>query len=181
MNYLRKLQNHNKTKQNKTVAVSKFRNNIYSSDIRQFTFEIYSHFDVYRSFIQNKPTFTKYCLTQWVSKHRELWNPLSKAVPGKFHGPSGHNKRNCLQDRANIHRPLVWHIVLIFYTAVVYVYSMVYILRSITAPDSTFWIVVVFWTNTVWKLKNSIHCGPNSHKINYYYCYSFHEIVPYIT
>ena len=35
---------------------------------------------------------------------RELWNPLSKAVPGKFHGSGGHIKHNCLQ---------VWQIVLI--------------------------------------------------------------------
>ena len=26
---------------------------------------------------------------------RELWNGLSKAVPGKFHGPVGHSKRHC--------------------------------------------------------------------------------------
>ena len=33
---------------------------------------------VYESFIPNAITFTKYYLPQ------ELWNPLSKAVPGKF-------------------------------------------------------------------------------------------------
>ena len=32
---------------------------------------------------------------------REFWKPLSKAVPGKFHGPVGHNKHNYLQDRDN--------------------------------------------------------------------------------
>ena len=31
--------------------------------------------------------------------HSEL--PGSFAVPGKFHGPRGHNKRNGLQDRPN--------------------------------------------------------------------------------
>ena len=45
---------------------------------------------------------------------RELWNPLSNAVPGKFHGSSGHSKRNYVQDRANCHRSRAWHIVLIF-------------------------------------------------------------------
>ena len=30
---------------------------------------------------------------------RELWNQLSKAVPGQFHGPGRNSKRNCLQDR----------------------------------------------------------------------------------
>ena len=35
---------------------------------------------------------------------RELWNPLSKAEPGKFHGSCGRSKRNCLQDRANFLR-----------------------------------------------------------------------------
>ena len=28
----------------------------------------------------------------------ELWNPLRKAVPGKFHGYGGQSKRNCLQN-----------------------------------------------------------------------------------
>ena len=30
---------------------------------------------------------------------RELWNPLSKALPSKLDGPGGHSKCNCLQDR----------------------------------------------------------------------------------
>ena len=34
----------------------------------------------------------------------ELWNPLSKAVPGNFHWSGRHSKCNCLQDRANFHR-----------------------------------------------------------------------------
>ena len=38
------------------------------------------------------------------SVNGELWNPLSKAVPDKFHGSGGHNKHNCLQYRANFHR-----------------------------------------------------------------------------
>ena len=46
-----------------------------------------------------------------------------------------------------------------------WVYSMVYILRSITAPDSTFWILVVFWTNNLWKLKTSLRWIPNPLKI----------------
>ena len=62
-------------------------------------------------FIPCKITFTKYCIT-----HQELWNPLSKAVPGKFHGSGGHSKRNCLQDRANFHRSRAWQIVLIINT-----------------------------------------------------------------
>ena len=47
---------------------------------------------------------------------RELWNPLSKAVPGKFHRSGRHGKCNCLQDRANSHRSLAWQIALIFNT-----------------------------------------------------------------
>ena len=46
--------------------------------------------DVYRSFIPNKTTFTKYCLTQVDFKALQLWNPLSKGVPGKFHGSGRH-------------------------------------------------------------------------------------------
>ena len=36
----------------------------------------------------------------------ELWNPQSKAVPGKFHKYGGHSKCNCLQDWDNFHRSL---------------------------------------------------------------------------
>ena len=71
---------------------------------------------VYRSFIPNKTTFTKYCLTRLDFKApREIWNP-SKAihVSGKFHGSSGHSKCNSLQNRASFHRSLAWQIVLIF-------------------------------------------------------------------
>ena len=51
--------------------------------------------DVYKSFFPNKTTYTKYCLTQWISK---------LSVRGKFLGSGGHSKRNYLQDRANFHR-----------------------------------------------------------------------------
>ena len=44
---------------------------------------------------------------------QELWNPLSKAVPGKFHGSGGHHKCNCFQDQTNFHRSRAWQIVLI--------------------------------------------------------------------
>ena len=53
-------------------------------------------------------------LTGFQSSPRELWNPLSKAVPGKFHWSGGHSKCNCLQDRGNFYRSRVWQIVLIF-------------------------------------------------------------------
>ena len=50
--------------------------------------------DVYRSVIPDKTTFTMYCLTRWISFKalQELWNPLSQAVSGKFHGSGGHSK-----------------------------------------------------------------------------------------
>ena len=61
--------------------------------------------DDYMSFILDKTTFTRYCMTQWISKlPGELWNPLSKELPGKFHGSGRHSKCNCLSDRANFHR-----------------------------------------------------------------------------
>ena len=62
--------------------------------------------DAYRSFIRSKTTFTKYCLTKWISKlpgPRGVWRLAS----------GWHSKRNCLQDRANFHRSRVWQIVLI--------------------------------------------------------------------
>ena len=47
--------------------VSKIRKNIYWSDI-QVTFQLTLISYVHRSFIPNKTAFTKYCLTQWISK-----------------------------------------------------------------------------------------------------------------
>ena len=40
---------------------------------------------------------------------QELWNPLSKAVPGKFHGSGGHSKHKCLHA---FHGSQAWQIVL---------------------------------------------------------------------
>ena len=39
---------------------------------------------------------------------RELWNPLSKVVPGKFHGSGGQSTHRCLQDRAFFDRSRVY-------------------------------------------------------------------------
>ena len=36
--------------------------------------------------------------------HGELWNPLSKAVPGKIHVSGGYSILTCLQNRANFQR-----------------------------------------------------------------------------
>ena len=44
---------------------------------------------------------------------QELWNPLSKAVPGKCHGSGRHREYKCLQDWAYFHRSQVWQIGLI--------------------------------------------------------------------
>ena len=45
---------------------------------------------------------------------QELWNPLSKAVPGKFHGSGKQSKCNCLHDQTNFHQPRAWQNGLIF-------------------------------------------------------------------
>ena len=67
--------------------------------------------DVYRPFVPNQTTLTKYRLTQLI------WNPPSKAAPGIYCRSSGHSKHNCLQDRVNFHRSRAWQIVLSFNTA----------------------------------------------------------------
>ena len=51
---------------------------------------------------------------------QELWNLLSKAVLGKFHGSVQHSKCNYLQDRANFLRSRAWRIVLICNIATMY-------------------------------------------------------------
>ena len=47
---------------------------------------------------------------------RELWNPLSKSIPGKFQGSARHCRCNCLQIRASFYRFGSWQMVLIFYS-----------------------------------------------------------------
>ena len=88
-----------------------------------FIFTVISY--AYKSFLPNKITFSKYCLTQWISKvPQELWNPLNKTVPGKFHRPGEHSRCNCLQDRAIFYRSRAWEIVLIFNTVYVYTFFL---------------------------------------------------------
>ena len=70
--------------------------------------------NVHRSFIPNKTTLTKHCLTPWISK---LPRNLSNAIPGKFHGSGGQSKYNSLQNRGNFHMSRTWQISLNFNTA----------------------------------------------------------------
>ena len=52
--------------------------------------------------------------------HWELWNPLSKAGPDKFHGSDEHSKHKCLQKQINFHKSCAWQFVLIFNTGIIY-------------------------------------------------------------
>ena len=121
---------------------------------------------VHRSFIQNKPTFTEYSLTQWIS------NSLCKAVHNKFHGFGGLNKHNCSQDQANIHTSWAWQIVLIYhwnsisgvaivfqinvYTRLSHLYSYIYIYFKIRVKwifqelKEFFFFWKMLWT--LWKI-----------------------------
>ena len=99
---------------------SRIRKNIYRSNV-QVTFELYNHFRCYRSCIPNKIIFTKVLSYSVDFKApREFWNPLSKAVPNKFHRFGRHSECNCLQDQANFNRSRAWQIVLIFNTVIRY-------------------------------------------------------------
>ena len=72
----------------------KNRKNIYGLD-EQVTFELYGHFKCYKSCILNKTTFTKCCLTQWISKlpgSFEIHWIRQYLLPDKFHGSDGHIK-----------------------------------------------------------------------------------------
>ena len=89
---------------------------IFSSDVK-VSFELYGHL------WSLQVLYSKLNYIYWVLSYSmdfkapwELWNPLSKAVPGKFHGSGGHSKCNCLQDQANFHRSWAWQIVHIFNT-----------------------------------------------------------------
>ena len=100
----------------KVKAVSNIRKNIYRSDM-QVTFELYCNFRCLHVFY-SKSNYIYRVLSHSVDFKalQELWNPLSKAVPCKFHGYVRHSKCNCLQGRANCHRSRAWQIVLIFNT-----------------------------------------------------------------
>ena len=76
----------------------------------------------------------------------ELWNPLSKAVPGPFYGSGGHSKSNWLQGRANFHRCCAWQIILISNTAI-HAYSIF----------STFWFL------KIWKIHKWLSHVLNAH------------------
>ena len=56
------------------------------------------------------------CLARRISRLPELWGPPSWAVPGKFIGPVGHRKHNCLQEQARSHRSRAWKVSLILDT-----------------------------------------------------------------
>ena len=47
---------------------------------------------------------------------RKLWNPLSKAITGKFHGSAGHSECNFLQQLTNFYMSPAWQIVIFFNT-----------------------------------------------------------------
>ena len=91
-----------------STAVSKIRKNIYRSEA-QVIFELYHYVRClrYRSFIPNKTTFIKYCITP-----KQLGNPLSKAIPGKFHG-SGHWWAQLFTRPSQFHWSRAWQVILI--------------------------------------------------------------------
>ena len=93
--------------------MSKIRKHIYRSDVQVTS-------DVYRSFIPNKTTFTKYCLTQWISKLlRSFEIDWVRLFLVNFIGLVGIVNATCLQDRANFDRSRAWQTVLIFNTAII--------------------------------------------------------------
>ena len=73
-----------------TIAVSKL-GKLFTGPTKKLFLSVTVISGVYRFFIPNQTTFTKYCLT-W-----ELWNPQTKAVPDKVHESGEHRKHNCLQ------------------------------------------------------------------------------------
>ena len=74
--------------------------------------------DVHMSFISNRTTFIKYCLTQWISKFTGSFEiHWVRQYPLNFTGLTLADIVNCLQDRVNLHRSRPWQIVLIYNTA----------------------------------------------------------------
>ena len=71
---------------------------------------------------------------------QELWNPVSEAVLGKFHGCGGRIKRNCLPDRTSFHRYGARQIIIIFNTGIVYIGDF-FLNISITPSNGSFVII----------------------------------------
>ena len=79
-----------------------------------------------------KPHFLSIALLSGFKAPQELWNPISKAVCGKYHGSGGYTKHNCLQDWANFR---AWQIVLTLNAATVYTLKFV----NGSSIKNTFW------------------------------------------
>ena len=76
---------------------------------------------VYRSFITNKTTFTKYFLTEWIPKFPGSFEiRWVRQYLVNFTGLADIANK-IVQDRANFHRSRVWQIVLIFHTVMIIV------------------------------------------------------------
>ena len=72
----------------------------------------------FQMFIRSKITF--YYALSYSADFKapwELWNPLSKAVPGTFQEYGRHSKCYCSQDQVNFRRSDTWQIVIIFNSA----------------------------------------------------------------
>ena len=61
-----------------------------------------------------KPHLLSTVLFSGFESFHKLWNPLIKAVYGKFHSSGGHDNGNCLQHLLNFHSFQAWEIVPIF-------------------------------------------------------------------
>ena len=86
-----------------------------------YTLELYDHFRCLHV-LCSKYNYIHQVLSYSMDfkASQDLWDPLSKAVPGKFHGSGGHTKHDLLQDWANFHRSRAWQIVLFFNTDIVF-------------------------------------------------------------
>ena len=57
--------------------------------------QIFAHF-CHKCCIVRRGTSALWDLWDWAIGSRQLWNPLSQAIIGKFHGSGWHSKQNCL-------------------------------------------------------------------------------------
>ena len=87
----------------------------------------YGHFR-YLQVLHSKWNYNHYLLSYSMDfkAPQELWNPLSKAVPGEFHGSGRHDQCDCLLDQANFHRSQAWEVVLIFTTRCIMMKMWIY-------------------------------------------------------
>ena len=107
--------------------------------------------------LPNKTTFTKYCLTQWISKLQGSFE-IHRVRPYLVNVMGLAGIVNGVQDWANFHRPRAWQIVLIFNTvSVINIGSDNGFVLSCNKPLHRLVMTKSFYYDMVWLGPNELN------------------------